>query len=323
MIPAGREKKRPFGAASLFSPPWPVLSGRRGRVYDKAMIDLHIHSTASDGTDSPSDIVARAIDKGLSAIALTDHNTMDGVAEAFAAAGDRLSVIPGVELNAALPHPGCSRSALHGSAHVIGLFPWGTTTDGAVAAYSRRERAKADERNLELTEKLRARGYPVDHRDVLDRPSEGAAQICHYLSLLCESGLCRDKREASALVKEGGPCHVPLRRASVREAALAIRADRGMAVLAHPYSLGLPDRELFLVLSDLAGDIDGVEAWYSRHSREYRRSVAAMTYSLGLLATGGSDFHGLSKRPDCDLGTGPEGEGIPDEIIDHMTRRTR
>ena len=265
-------------------------------------IDLHTHSLVSDGTDAPAELVQKAQVAGLDVVALTDHDTFDGLDEA-AAAGERLGVrlVRGMELS-------CSRQG--NSVHVLayGVDP----ASPELSAEMARVRDGRLGRLGGVLEKLAALGVPVSEAEVMAQvgssPSVGRP---HIADALIKAGHVRDRQEAfDRFLADGGPAHVPRYTIEVERGIDLVHQAGGLAVIAHPWGRG---REHLLpqsVLEALAHDhqLDGIEVDHQDHDGDVRRRLRIVADNLGLLATGSSDYHGSGKL-DHDLGcntTDPE-----------------
>jgi len=260
-------------------------------------VDLHTHSTASDGTLGPADLVRLAWERGLQAVALTDHDTIDGLAEAVAAGAELgIEVIPGVEISAR--HPG-------GSMHILGYF-----LDYQNARLSERlavlKQARKD-RNPQILAKLNALGIPLTMEQVERFSGGGQIGRPHIARALFEAGYVRSLQEAFDLyLGNQGKAYVSKFRFPPEEALGMIRDAKGVPVLAHPFTLGLEDpallREKLMSLKALG--LAGVEVYYPEHSPEQEALCLSLARELGLLISGGSDFHGENK-PEVELGRIP------------------
>jgi predicted metal-dependent phosphoesterase TrpH len=243
-------------------------------------VDLHSHSTASDGSKTPTALVAAAKAAGLVAIALTDHDTMAGVAEATAAgtaAGVR--VVPGVELSAVDDDR---------EVHLLGLhIDRPDVLDDALRTF----RAAREARAREIVEKLNALGVTITFDDVIAHAGDAAIGRPHVARVLIEGGWARDSRDAfDRYLGAGRPAYVPKHRLSVGEAIALCHAGGGIAVLAHP---GADGRRELLERYAMLG-LDGVEVRHPGHSAEDVNRLGALAGFLGLLPSGGSDWHGAS-----------------------------
>lgn len=259
----------------------------------RRFIDLHTHSTASDGTLTPSELVARADDARLAAVALTDHDTVAGLGEARAAAEARgeLRFIPGIELSARPPS---------GTLHILGLGIDETAASIlAVAEYLREARRR---RNPRIVDQLRRLGIPLTMEDVrVAAEGDGSGEVlgrAHVARALVRGGHVRNTGEAfRRYIGKGKPAYVERERPEAREVIRAIHEAGGLAILAHPVHLACTDRaHLTRVVASLAEEgIDGLEAWHSDHSPEWTRACMDLAAEMGLGLTGGSDFHGQAK----------------------------
>jgi predicted metal-dependent phosphoesterase TrpH len=263
--------------------------------------DLHTHTTASDGTLTPAELVRLALDRGLEVLAVTDHDTVAGVAPALeAAAGSGLCVLPGVEL-----------SALHsgGGLHLLGygFDPAAGGLDVRLRALTmgREERARAI---LRLLAEL---GVPLSW-DRVAALARGAVGRPHIARALVAAGYARDMSDAFArFIGEGRPAYLPSGRLSVAEAVSLVREAGGEVALAHPL---LPAKPLDLarLLPELRdAGLTGIEVYHSEHDAAATARLRRLADSQGLWWTGGSDFHGPSK-PDAQLGAVP----VPPEVLD-------
>ena len=270
-------------------------------------IDLHTHSAVSDGTDTPAELVEKARAVGLDVVALTDHDTFDGLDEA-AAAGERvgIQVVRGMELS-------CSR---HGSSvHVLayGADPAST----GLAAEMALVRDGRLGRLAGVLAKLAALGVPVSEAEVMaqvgNSPSVGRP---HIADALIKAGHVRDRQEAfDRFLADGGPAHVHRYTIEVERGIDLVHEAGGVAVIAHPWGRG---RERLLpgsAIQALARDhgLDGIEVDHQDHDADIRRRLHTLADSLGLLATGSSDYHGTGKL-DHDLGCNTTDPDVFDEI---------
>ena len=257
-------------------------------------IDLHTHSTASDGSMAPKEVVHLAKERGLKAIALTDHDTIDGLAEAVAAGKEcGVEVIPGVEISAR--HPG-------GSMHILGLF-----LDYKDNLFAQRlavlKQARKD-RNPQIIVKLNELGIPLTMERVERLSGRGQMGRPHIARALYEGGFVRSLQEAFDIyLGNQGKAYVSKFRFPPQEAIEMIREAKGVPVLAHPFTLGLNKPEsLRERLRELAGlGLAGLEVFYPEHSAEQEALYRSLARDLNFLITGGSDFHGDNK-PEVDLG---------------------
>jgi len=276
------------------------------------MVDLHTHSTASDGTYSPAELVKLAKDIGLSALALTDHDTVEGLGEALAAARKLgLPFVPGVEISVKFEGPG--------HCHILGYF---VEADSPVLreTLDLLQRAR-EERNLKMVEKLRSLGVDISLKE-LEEEAKGEIGRPHFAALLVRKGVVKSVEEAfEKYLKKGAPAYVPKARLTAEEAFSAIQAAGGLAVLAHPIHLKLSPEELVRYVEKLkALGLEGIEAYYTDHSKEFTALCLEIARRYDLVPTGGSDFHGHNK-PDIKLGRGFGDLFVPEECYQSLRRR--
>jgi predicted metal-dependent phosphoesterase TrpH len=277
-------------------------------------IDLHTHSRVSDGTDAPAELVAKAAAADLYAVALTDHDTFDGLDEAVAE-GERLGVqvLRGLELS-------CARRG-----HSVHLLAYGADPrDPALAAEMVRVRGGRTDRLTPVLAKLAALGVPVTESQVLAQvggsPSVGRP---HIADALVAAGFVEDRTEAfDRFLADGGPAHVPRYAIDIERGIDLVHGAGGVAVLAHPWGRG---REHVLpadLLTDLVGDhgLDGLEVDHQDHDADARHRLRRLTERLGVLATGSSDYHGTGKQ-DHDLGCNTTDPVVYEEILLRLQRR--
>ncbi|MEA3201870.1 MAG: 3,5-nucleoside bisphosphate phosphatase [Thermoplasmata archaeon] len=275
-----------------------------------AGFDLHAHSTVSDGTLPPAEVVARAAEAGLEGMALTDHDHVGGVAEAQAT-GRRLGieVIAGVELSA--------EDAQAGELHLLGYFV--DPNDAALLARLAELRDMRARRGAAMVERLRAAGVPITLAEVEREVAPGAALgRPHVARVLVAKGHATSIQDVfDRWLAEGRPGYVPKERLSPQDAIALVHAAGGVAVLAHAVTVDEPERE-GLVRRLAAMGLDGLEVAHSKHGEQERATLAAWAQAWGLVATGGSDFHGANK-PGVALGSVRVGR----EVVDALRTRAR
>jgi predicted metal-dependent phosphoesterase TrpH len=258
-------------------------------------IDLHTHSTRSDGTSSPAGVVALARERGLSTLALTDHDTTDGLEEAAAAAGDAgIELVPGVEFSATYEGS---------SIHVLGY--WADPAHPEFVQELQRLRDDRFRRGERMVEKLRALGYPISFERV--REISGGANIVrpHIAQALVEAGVVATEEEAftEELIADGGRADVQKHALHPLDALALIRRAGGVCVLAHPGMWAAQQSVPVDLIEAMAeGGMAGLEADHPDHSPEQRASYRELARRLGVVATGASDFHGRPGEP-ITLGT--------------------
>ena len=279
------------------------------------MIDLHTHSTCSDGTFSPAELVREAKRSGLTHLSLTDHDTAQGVAEARAEAGALgLSFIGGLEISAEYQP---------GTLHVLGYgFDENDAVLGERLEYVRRCRA---ERNPKIAENLRALGIDVDMEEVKAASGHGLVGRPHFAKVLFDKGYVGSLQEAfDRYLAKGRPAYVNKVRLTPEESLSVMRKAGGVAVLAHPLQLKAGrDGELEAVVKRLVDlGLQGMECYYRNHSARDTEALLALALKCGLIATGGSDFHGAN-RPGIRLGTGEGNLDVPLECWEQLRNSCR
>jgi predicted metal-dependent phosphoesterase TrpH len=277
------------------------------------VIDLHTHSTCSDGTDEPTRIPELAAATGCSAVALTDHDTVVGLA-----AARRRATELGVELVG-----GCEVSCAFGdaSAHVLVYFV--EDTEGPLQDELARLRHDRVARNRRLAERLAELGIPVTYEElVAEAAGEESLGRPHVAAVLVRHGAADSIPDAfDRWLAEGRPAHVPKARVTPAEVADLARRSGGVAVLAHPLTLGLIPSELASTVGELAeAGFAGIEATYGRYTRDQRAALAELARRFDLVATGGSDYHGTVKA-DLSVGTGTGDLFVPDDVLDDLAAR--
>jgi predicted metal-dependent phosphoesterase TrpH len=274
-------------------------------------LDLHIHSTFSDGTLSPAEIVNLASRKGLTAIALTDHDTMAGIKPAIAAAtGMALEVIPGLEI-----------SVLHNgiSLHILGYLM--DSADPGLNRVLTSLQEGRDERNAAIVKRLLELGIAVSPEDLRRVSQTGQTGRPHIAKVMVEQGIVRTILQAfEQYLGRGGLAYASRPILDAAEAIGVLRQAGGLAVLAHPLQVDPSLEKLPGLLDDLVPlGLDGLEGYYPTHSAKVRRKLRAAAERYGLVLTGGSDFHG-DIRPGTTIAGGRNVQ-VPDELLGLMKER--
>lgn len=272
-------------------------------------IDLHVHSNQSDGTLSPKELVTLAADCGLSAFALTDHDTVSGLPEAISA-GKRcgVEVISGIEF---------STDYLGKNIHIVGLdFDWQNPDFKRRIESIRKQR---NERNLKIIEKMAADGIDISFDQMMAAFGDTIWTRANFARYLADRGYVPDLWSAfDTHIGEGCKYYVPIIRVSPFEITRLICRYNGIPVLAHPYEYHLKKNELITLMKELHNSgLIAVECWYSKHNAQETEDMLSLCNTLKLLPGGGSDFHGANK-PDIALGTGRGNLNIPYEIFTQM-----
>ncbi|MDD3218322.1 MAG: PHP domain-containing protein [Lachnospiraceae bacterium] len=268
-------------------------------------IDLHVHSNCSDGTYSPTELVRYAKEKGLSAFALTDHDTTEGIAEALSAAREYdMELIPGIEL---------STNYEGRDIHMLGLGIDTNNMDFQKKLLAFQD--SRDIRNQKIIERLREYGIDISHEKMLKEFRDGVWTRAHFGRYLLDHGYVKDMNDAfNKYIGDKAPCFVPREKVTPFQAVSLIHEGGGYAVLAHPLLYHFKSGGLEKLVNQLCEfGLDGLEAIYStnRFSDDSNMKLLAKRHSLKI--TGGSDFHG-SNKPFIDLGSGRGNLKIPYEL---------
>ncbi len=278
------------------------------------MIDLHTHSDVSDGSDPPERIPELAAEAGCSAVALTDHDSLAGIGPARRRAEELgITFVAGCEVSC--------RSAGSGGMHVLVYF----VDDDASPLGEELVRLRQDRRrrNLALADRLVALGIPVTYEMVVARAgNEAGVGRPHFAAAIVSVGAAESVDDAfHRFLTNRRPGYVPKARLSAGDVARLALDSGGVAVLAHPYSMGLEGPDLARVVEELAAvGFGGIEAVYGRYSARQRRELGNLARRFDLVATGGSDHHGLMK-PDLRVGTGQGDLKVPDRVLSQLQDR--
>ncbi|MDR0989974.1 MAG: PHP domain-containing protein [Propionibacteriaceae bacterium] len=261
-------------------------------------IDLHTHSTVSDGTDQPADLVAAAAAAGLAVVALTDHDSVAGWEPALAA-GARLGVevVPGIELSAHVPVPDDDgQSTDERSVHILGYGP--DPDNPALRAILERIHQARDQRIPQIVAQLTALGWPLTVAEVEAQAGGAVIGRPHVADALVARGYVADRDEAFARwLRNDGPVQVRRFTPTVGQAVDLIVGAGGVAVLAHPWGRGGETLLTELIIADLVArhQLAGLEADHVDHDPEQQQRLHRLADSLGIMATGSSDYHGRGK----------------------------
>lgn len=272
-------------------------------------VDLHVHSTYSDGTDTPSEIVSKALSKGLKAIALTDHDTVEGVDDILsAAAGTGLEIVPGIEL---------STEYKGKDIHILGLYI--NTYDKDFLTSLETFRDSREGRNEKMCENLRQMGIDISMDVLRGENPDCVITRSHMGDFLLKHGYVSTKREAfERFIGDHCKAFVPREKISPEMAVTLIKKAGGIAVLAHPILYKMSKAELGILITLLKEKgLDGIEAVYSEYTPADERLIKKYAADCELLLTGGSDYHG-SAKPDIDLGCGKGHLFVPEEFLDKL-----
>jgi hypothetical protein len=273
-------------------------------------VDLHLHTTASDGVLSPSEIVRYAKEQGLQAVAITDHDTIDGNAEALdEGAKSGLEVISGVEISAQFDL---------GSMHILGFF-----IDIENTALKERlsllQETRA-QRNPKMVEKLRKLGVELSYDEILHGSGGGQVGRPHFAQVLLTKGYVNTVQEAfDRYLGKGAPAYVDKFRFDPEEAMELIREAGGIPVLAHPFTLHIPSpHQLDALLGELAPlGLMGIEVFYPEHTKDQISLYKDLAQKHDLLVTGGSDYHGI-EGDKVEIGIGSQGMKLSYSMVEAM-----
>lgn len=272
-------------------------------------IDLHVHSNASDGTLTPQEVVNRAIDKELYAIALTDHDTIDGVDEAInCSKGSNLLVIPGTELSCFYKNR---------EIHILGLFV--DYTDKSFKTELTKLKETRISRNLEMVKLFQDAGINVTLEKLLAGNPDSVITRAHFARVLIEEGVCKNKDQAfRKYIGINCPYYLPKPTITPEYALDLIVKAGGTPILAHPLLYKLGYKEIETMINDLIPlGLKGLEVYHSSNNWYESDKLRSLALKYNLLISGGSDFHGANK-PDIDIGIGRGGMRIHKNLLENI-----
>lgn len=274
-------------------------------------IDLHVHSTRSDGTMTPKELVDYAVQKGLAAMALTDHDTVDGIDEIMEYAKDKpVEIIPGIEYS----------TEYNGrDVHIVGLFI--DHKAPVFSEYLARFLQSRIDRNHKLCANLRSAGIDITYEALLAAFPDAVITRAHYAKFLLDKGYVKSRNEAfERYLGDHTPYFVHREKITPEEVIDVTRKAGGIPVLAHPTLYGLGSEQLDLLVKRLkAAGLMGIETHYSTYTPAEEKKIKALADKYGLLPSGGSDFHGENK-PGLDLATGYGRLYIHEEVLEQMKK---
>lgn len=269
------------------------------------MVDLHVHSTASDGTYTPSELVEYAALKGLSAFALTDHDTISGLDQAIQTAESyNIEVIPGIEFS----------TEYNGKdIHIVGLAI--DYQNPFFVEKLERFIDSRDLRNEKMCQLLTEHGMPITLSQLNERFPNSVITRAHFARFMLEQNYIKKLETAfEKYIGDHGPCYVPREKVNPVQAIKLIREANGIPILAHPPLYKLPPKELEQLVAHLSQHgLLGIEAIYSTYNRADENQMRLLARQYQLTISGGSDFHGKNK-PYIDLGIGRGNLNISDEV---------
>ena len=256
------------------------------------MIDLHSHTTASDGQYPPAEVIRRARDAGVTCLSITDHDTVNGLVEALEMAVEiGIELVPGIEISSALGKR---------DIHLLGHFV--RPDNSQLVAFCSRREGDRRRRMEAMVRKMNALGFPVSMAHV-ESIAGDSQNLCrpHLARALVEMGYCRNPQEAfDRFIADDGPAFVPTERLEAGEAIALIHSAGGAATLAHPG----PERfDRYQIGRLRAQGLDGLEVFHPDHDPGARERYLGIARELDLVPTAGSDFHGDRVAPDRQLGT--------------------
>ena len=276
------------------------------------VIDLHVHSSFSDGSFTPTELAVRGTEIGLSAMALTDHDGVDGVPLFLdACEGRPMEGISGVEISASVDH---------GTLHMLGYFI--DPQDAKLSEVLEHIREGRSERNHRILDKLKALGLELEWDEVRAFAGEDVVGRPHFAQALLARGYVRSKDDAFGVyLAKGKSAYVDRFRLPPGESIALIAEAGGVPVLAHPFTLDLGAGALRSFTTELKeAGLQGIEVYYSEHSDRQRAEYLGLAAELDLVATGGSDFHG-EINPAVKLGYGFGSLRVPDDVVDALRER--
>ena len=271
-----------------------------------SQVDLHIHSTTSDGRYSPAEVVRQAAEKGLTIISLTDHDSVDGIKSALEAAEDypQLQVIPGIEI---------STFVTQGEVHVLGYFIDYTHQElRAVLNQMRNSRLEQAQR---IIARLRELGMTIEWSRVKEIAGDGSIGRPHIAQALLEKDYINSIKEAfDKYISWGGPAYVERAKVTPEEATRLILHVNGLPVLAHPLTSELPET---LITELKSAGLVGIEVYYKDYTADQIRYLAQLARKHQLIATGGTDYHGLDASTEVMMG----GTEVPLKAAEELISR--
>ncbi len=271
------------------------------------MIDLHSHTTASDGQHSPAELLSLAASAGVTALAVTDHDTVAGLGEAAEAArAHGVELVPGIELSAFV---------LRREVHILGHFVRPDFEE--LSSFAARLRVERESRMERMVEQLRRMGFPVTMGDVRAVAKDAQLGRPHLARVLVDRGWCLDVKEAfDRFLGAGKSAWVDRFKLDGRDAIRLIHRAGGTATLAHPGSSKVERHELHMLVRD---GLDGLEALHSDHNPSVREKYLRFAKEFDLVTTGGSDFHGEQVTP----GKRPGDSPTPPENFERLRARAK
>ena len=276
-------------------------------------IDLHVHSSASDGSLTPEEVVTLAKNAGLRYFALTDHDTVDGVERAIQCADklEEIDVIPGIELSCYYQNR---------EIHIVGLFV-DYKNQIFLDELQKLQRAR-EGRNEKMIQNLIDADIPLTLEELQHGSPNSVITRAHFARVLVEKGICKNKTDVfDKYLGVGCPFYLPKPQVTPEHVLNLIKTAGGVAILAHPYSYKFSKTEVETLLDDLIPlGLSGMECYYSTYDIGQMQELRNIAMSKKLLVSGGSDFHGVIK-PDISIGTGRGNLRIPEKLLDAINKK--
>lgn len=277
------------------------------------MIDLHVHTTMSDGTLTPSEIIALARQKGLQAVAITDHDTVSGIDEAVQMGLELgIEVIPGVEISGACDY---------GILHILGYFI--DHNDASMLSELDYLRAQRKNRISQILEKLLQNNVFISEADVTRESHGSSPGRPHLANLMYEAGYVKTRQDAfDRYLRKGAAAYVPKVKLEAADAIRLIENAGGVAAIAHPHSINVTDADKLhdVIKSFVDMGLKAIEAFYPQHTPAQTRLFLNIAEKFDLIVTGGTDFHG-SNKPGVELGVFPNINEIPHDMVANLRNR--
>ncbi len=271
-----------------------------------SLFDLHIHSTCSDGALTPTELIALAEKSRIQTISLTDHDTIEGLPEAFSQAKkNKIDIISGIELSASIN----SRS-IHILGYGLDINNRNLLNELKIIQQARQSR------NCEIIKKLQNQGIDIKEENLRQYSPNGQTGRPHFAHILLDRNIVKSNQEAFDLyLGVNGPAYVPRQTLEAEKAISIIRRAHGAAVLAHPFTIAVPPDTLEPIIKELVGfGLAGIEVYYPQHSLQFRGRLKKICDKLNLLETAGSDFHNI-KRSGTRLGAFHQSRNVPLKIV--------
>lgn len=270
-------------------------------------IDLHVHSSASDGSLTPEEVVALAKEAGLRYFALTDHDTVDGVERALQYAGkyENIDVLPGIELSCYYKNR---------EIHIVGLFV--NHRDRVFLEELAKLKQARENRNEKMVQSFVDAGIPITMEELKHGNPNSVITRAHFARVLVEKGVCKNKTEVfDKYLGIGCPFYLAKPKVTPEHVLHLINQAGGTAILAHPYSYKFSRSEIEILLDTLIPlGLSGLECYYSTYDDGQMQELRSIALAKKLLVSGGSDFHGVIK-PDISIGTGRGNLRIPEKLL--------